>query len=584
MKNKEIAEIFTGIADLMEILGEDRFRINSYRKTARLLEDLTDDIAAIAEAGKLLDLPGVGKSTAGKIQEFLATGKVSFRQELLGKVPPRLPEMLEVPGLGPKTVAKLWQQAKITSLAQLREALEKDDPRLAAVEGLGARKIHNLLEGLALMESSGGRILLDDADARAQELIEVVSRCKGAARVAAAGSLRRGRETVGDIDLLCQAPESAGERIIETFASASPVKRVLARGVTKASVVLEGDVQADLRVVPKKSFGAALQYFSGSKEHNVRLREIAVKMGLKLNEYGLFKADRQIAGADEQDIYGRLGLAFVPPELREDRGEVQAAAAGKLPKLVEMSDIRGDLHMHTTASDGRGTIDQMIRACRDRGYSYMCISEHSKSQIQANGLDENRLAAHVEAIRKAAAGYDDIHVFVGVEVDIFKDGSLDLKADALAELDFVTASPHTALSLGRKEATRRIIAAIEHPCVRSIGHPSGRLINARPGMEIDIDEIAVAAAANDVALEINAHPMRLDLRDVHVRAALQAGAKLVINTDAHAVEGLDVMRYGVITARRGWAEAEDIINTWPLAKLSKWLKSRPLGAQAKARG
>ncbi|MHC4981603.1 MAG: DNA polymerase/3'-5' exonuclease PolX [Planctomycetota bacterium] len=574
MKNKEIAEVFSGIADLMEILGEDRFRINSYRKSARLLEDLTDDVESIAEAGRLKDLPGVGKSTAEKIQEFLDTGKVSLHQQLLGKVPPQLPEMLGVPGVGPKTVAKLWKQANVTSLAQLREALQKDDPRLQEVEGLGAKKIRQLLDGLTFMESSGGRILLDDAEARAGELMGVVKRCKGARRATAAGSLRRGRETVGDIDLLCEASQSAAGKIIESFANAPAVRRVLAKGSTKGTVVLEGEVQADLRVVPKKSFGAALQYFSGSKEHNVRLREIAVKKGLKLNEYGLFRGSAQIAGSDEEGIYAKLGLSFVPPELREDRGEVEAAIEGKLPGLIELSDVRGDLHMHTKASDGRNTIDEMIQACRDRGYKYMCISEHSKSQIQANGLDEKRLVEHADAVRRAAGRYSDIHVFVGIEVDIFKNGSLDLSDDVLRELDFVTASPHTALSMGRKEATKRIIAAIKNPYVHCVGHPSGRLINSRPGMEIDIDEIAAAAAANKVALEINAHPMRLDLRDVHVRAAVQAGAKIVINTDAHVAEGLDLMGYGVLTARRGWAEAKDVINTYSLAQLKKWIGER----------
>ncbi|HUS47984.1 MAG TPA: DNA polymerase/3'-5' exonuclease PolX [Phycisphaerae bacterium] len=574
MKNKEIAGIFSGIADLMEILGEDRFRINSYRRSARVVSDLADDIAAVAEAGRLTELPGVGKSTAEKIQEFLTTGKVTLHEELLAKVPPQLQQLLAVPGLGPKTAAKLWKQASITSLAELRQAIEKDDPRLTEVEGLGAKKIRQLWEGVSFMESSGGRILLDDADARARELVEAISRRQGAGRVTAAGSLRRGKETIGDIDLLCQAPQSAAGKIIAAFTEAPAVKRVLAKGSTKASVVLDGEVQADLRVVPKRSFGAALQYFSGSKEHNVRLREIAVKKGLKLNEYGLFAGSRQVAGSDEDGIYERLGLCFVPPELREDRGEVEAALEGKLPALIEFSDISGDLHMHTTASDGRNTIDEMIQACRDRGYEYMCISEHSKSQIQANGLDEKRLAAHAEAVRKAAGKYRDIRVLVGIEVDIFKDGELDFEADVLEELDFVTASPHTALSLGRKEATKRIIAAIEHPCVHCIGHPSGRLINSRPGMEIDIDAIAAAAAANNVALEINAHPMRLDLRDVHVRAALQAGAKLVINTDAHIAEALDLMKYGVITARRGWAEPKDVINTYSTAELKKWIGGR----------
>jgi DNA polymerase (family 10) len=337
---------------------------------------------------------------------------------------------------------------------------------------------------------------------------------------------------------------------------------------------VDGRIQADLRVVPAESFGAALQYFTGSKAHNIRLRELAVKKGWRLNEYGLFEGDKRLAGAEEEGIYQALGLAFVPPELREDRGEVEAAAEGQLPELLRLEDIRGDLHVHTTASDGANTVEEMIAACRQRGYAYLAICDHSKSQIQANGLDEERLAEHVAAIRAAAKKHKGITVLAGIEVDVFKDGRLDFGADVLAELDFVTASPHSALGLGRQEATQRLIRAIEQPHVHCIGHASGRLINERPGMEIDIEAIAAAAAANDVALEINAHPWRLDLRDTHVRAATRAGAKILINTDAHNLDGLDMMRYGVTTARRGWATAADVVNTFPTKKLKQWLAKK----------
>ncbi|MHC4295021.1 MAG: PHP domain-containing protein, partial [Planctomycetota bacterium] len=373
---------------------------------------------------------------------------------------------------------------------------------------------------------------------------------------------------------LCEASKAAAPKIIETFTSAQDVQRVLASGSTKGSVVLTGDVQADLRVVESKSFGAALSYFTGSKEHNVRLRELAIRKGLKLNEYGLFDGEKQIAGKSESEIYEALDLAFVVPELREDRGEIDAAVAHKLPELIELKDIRGDLHVHTNASDGHNTIGEMIEAAQARGYKYLAICDHSKSQIQANGLDEKRLAGHVEAIRAAAKEYKDIVVLAGCEVDIFKDGSLDFAADVLGELDFVTASAHSALSQGRSDATARTIRAIETPGVHCIGHPSGRLINKRAGMELDIDEIAAAAAANDVALEINAHYWRLDLRDVHVRAAIAAGAKMLINTDAHDISDLDMMLYGVTTARRGWATPADVINTWSSAKLRKWLQRK----------
>ncbi|HUU59649.1 MAG TPA: DNA polymerase/3'-5' exonuclease PolX [Phycisphaerae bacterium] len=574
MKNPEIADIFESIADLLEILDEQPFRVNSYRRAARAIGDLSEAIEDVAAAGRLQEIAGIGKSTAQKIQEYLDAGKVALHQELLSKVPPKLPELLDVPGLGPKTAAKLWNRAQITSIAELEHAIENEPERLTAVEGMGARKVRQIWESLAFLKSTGGRIRLGEAAAIVEALIESVRKSKGAKRVVAAGSYRRGRETVGDIDLLCQATKAAAPGIIERFAEAPDVRRVAAKGDTKGSVVLDRDVQADLRVVAAGSFGAALAYFTGSKEHNIRVRELAVKKGLKLNEYGLFQGDKQIAGAEEGEIYEALGLAYVPPELREDRGEVDAAVEHRIPELLELGDIRGDLHVHSTASDGLHTVAEMIDACRARGYQYVAFCDHSKSQIQANGLDEHRLAEHAAAIRKAAGKHKDILVLAGVEVDIFKDGSLDFEADVLAELDFVTASAHSALSTGRDETTRRLVRAIESPHVRCIGHPSGRIINSRPGMELDIEPVARAAAANDVALEINAHWMRLDLRDTHVRAALDAGAKILINTDAHSIADLDNMRYGVITARRGWATADHVVNTWSPRKLRAWLADR----------
>ena len=574
MKNSEIAGIFGRMADLLELLGEDRFRVNSYRKSARVIDELTEAVEDIAGAGRLTEIPGVGKSTAEKIEQYLRTGRIEQYEQLRAKVPPDVPDLLEIAGLGPKSVAKLWKQAEINSVSELKEAIESDPERLIALEGFGEKKVQQISESLAFAESAGERIRLDEATALGEALTDAVARCKGAKRVMAAGSLRRGRETIGDIDILCEASKAAGPKIIDAFATGETVVRVLARGETKGSVVLEGDVQADLRVVPRGSFGAALAYFTGSKDHNIRLRERAIQRGWKLSEYGLFEGDKQIAGRDEEGIYEAMGMEFVPPELREDRGELAAAESRKLPTLIELEDMRGDLHMHTVASDGRNTIAEMIEACRARGYRYMAICDHSKSEIQANGLDADRLAAHVEDIHETARKYEDIVVLAGIEVDIFKDGSLDFGSDVLEQLDFVTASAHSALSQRRPDATRRLIQAIETPHVHCIGHPSGRLINKRAGMEIDIDEIARAAAANGVALEINAHPWRLDLRDVHVRAAIAAGAKIIISTDAHETDGLDLMRYGVITARRGWATPADVVNTYTPAKLKKWLKGK----------
>jgi DNA polymerase (family 10) len=573
MKNREIAAVFAQMADLMEILDEDPFRVNSYRKAARSLEELTEAVEDLAAAGRLTEISGIGKSMAQKITQYLAKGEVTAHQELLKRVPHGLPGLLAVPGMGPKTLAKLWKQAGVTALEELKSALA-DPARMEAIKGMGPRKAQQLLESLAFLESGAQRVRLDQAEALAAPLIDAVKEDRSAKRVLAAGSLRRGKETIGDIDLLCEASPSAAARIIAGFTAATGVTRVLAKGGTKGSVLLDGDIQADLRVIGKKSFGAALMYFTGSKDHNVRLRELAAKKGLKLNEYGLFRNDEAIAGPDEEGVYKALGMPFIPPELREDRGEVAAAVEGRLPKLLESSDIRGDLHVHTTASDGMNTIEEMIAACRSRGYAYFAICDHSKSQVQARGLDEKRLTRHVAEIRRAGKKFDDILVLTGVEVDIFKDGSLDFEPDVLEGLDFVTASPHSALSQGASDATPRLIKAIESGCVHCIGHPSGRLINARPGMELDIEAIASAAARHNVALEVNADPARLDLRDTHVRVAIAARAKIVVNTDAHSVAGLDLMRYGVRNARRGWATAADVINAYPPDKLLKWLKDR----------
>jgi len=576
MNNQQIADVFEEMADVMEILGEDRFRVNSYRKVARVLAETAQDVAGLAEKGKLESLPGVGKGAAGRIAELLETGKLAQHQELLERIPPGLPELLTIQGLGPKTVGKLWKQGRVESLDDLKATLARTPCPLEQIEGLGAKKLSAVAEAIEFAAGAARRHRLDEARAVAEPLKQRVADCQGAGRVEVAGSTRRWRETVGDIDLLCEADKKNAAAVMEAFTSADGVTKVLAKGATKSSLLVNDAIQVDLRVVGGESFGAALQYFTGSKDHNVALRELAIKRKWKLNEYGLFDAKgKQLAGADEEGIYGKLGLAWVCPELREDRGEVAAAGEGKLPELVTLDDIRGDLHMHTVASDGHNSIEEMIEACRARGYQYMAVTDHSKSQVQANGLSERRLAEHCEAIRKAAKKYKDIVVMTGIEVDILKDGRLDFGDDVLAELDFVTASPHSALSQKRDAATARLIKAIENPHVDVIGHPSGRLIGQRAGMELDIARIAAAAAANDTALEVNAHPMRLDLRDVHVRAAVEAGAKLLICTDAHdaAPDGhLSLMPYGVHTARRGWARAADVVNTWPPAKLKKWLR------------
>jgi DNA polymerase (family 10) len=582
MNKTLLAELFGQMADLMEILGEDRFRVISYRTASRVVAESTADLEALAKAGQLQTLPGIGKSTEAKILEYIQTGQIARHQELLAKVPPGLAGLLRLQHLGPKTALKLWKELDIRSLDDLREVLANHPERIEDLPGMGAKKVALLKESAEFTTSASGRHRIDEALEIAAMLESAVKACKGVDELALAGSARRWRETVGDIDILVSAGQKSAARIMEAFRSCQAVTKVLAGGQTKCSVIVNGKVQADLRVVGKESFGAALQYFTGSKDHNVALRGIAIKHGWKLNEYGLFeekegKQGRRIAGADEEGIYRKLGLAWVPPELRENRGEIEAAAAGKLPRLLEEADIQGDLHMHTTATDGAGSITDMIESCRAMGYKYLAITDHSRSQPQTGGLSPKALLEHAAAVRAAAKDYPDMLVLAGTECDILKDGTLDYPDDVLAKLDFVLAAPHAALNAKGPAATERLLRAIANPHVHAIAHPTGRLINERAGMEVDIQRICQAAAEGGVALEVNAHPLRLDLRDVHVQAAVKAGAKLVICTDAHTpgpAGDLALMRYGVATARRGWATPDDVINAWPAGKLRAFLQQR----------
>jgi DNA polymerase (family 10) len=572
MKNAEVAQQFNQIADLMEILGENTFRIISYRRAAHVIETMAQDIDDVSRQGKLTDVAGIGESTAAKVQEYLTTGKITRLEELKGSCPSGLTDLMRLPGLGPKTAMKLWKECGIDSLDALRLVVEREPGRLLGMKGMGAKKVQAICDSIAAVASAQGRLRLADAAALAEAMLAHVRNIEGVERAEAAGSLRRGRDSVGDIDLLCQAPAKLGRRIVDEFTRYRGVVRVLAAGETKGSVLLTKGAQADLRVVEASSFGAALAYFTGSKDHNVRLRERAMQRGWKLNEYALLDGSRRIAGADEAGIYQALGLALIPPELREDRGEIQAAERGELPELLEPGDMRGDLHMHTTASDGLNSIDEMIQAARTRGYRYIAITDHSQGQHQAGGLHEPELLEHLAEIRRAAERHKDIVVLASCEVDIKKDGSLDYPDKVLAQLDMVVASPHAALALGRREATQRLLRAAQHPRVNVIAHPTGRIVNGRPGMDVDIEELAAVAGANKVALEVNADPARLDLSDTAVRAAIGAGAKIAISSDAHSVGGLEVMKYGVTTARRGWATRKDVINAWSERELLAFIR------------
>ncbi len=572
MVNQELARIFDEIADLMEITGGDPFRINSYRRAARTIEEWTEDLAAVAERNELQKIPGIGKGTAERIHQYLDEGHITLHQELLAQVPPRLPQLLKIPGLGPKKVRALYQELGIKNVDQLRAAIEAG--KVEKLAGFGQKSAQKILEGMDFLARSAGRTPLGLAWLIAHSLRDTIAGFKGVKRVEIAGSLRRGCETIGDIDLLCEADD--GEATVKAFTALPEVNQVLAAGDTKGSILVTnprgGDIQVDLRVVPHESFGAAWQYFTGSKQHNIRLRELAVKKDWRLNEYGLFDGDKSLAGAREEDIYRKLGFQPMPPEVREDRGEIEAK--GKLPDLVTLDDVRGDLHVHTTDSDGRNSIEELAEAARQRGYSYLAITNHSKSSVIANGLSTERLLEHVEEIRNVNKKLKGITLLAGVECDILSDGSLDYPDKVLAQLDYVVASIHAGMQQNRDRVTKRSLAALENPYVCALGHPSGRLIGARDAMDLDWEKIIETAARCGTALELNCSWQRLDLKDVHVRAAIDAGCRIVIATDSHDIQQLDQMHFGIQTARRGWAIKKHVLNTLTAAELKKWIKAK----------
>ncbi len=570
--NADVARVFSEIADLLEIKGESAFRVNSYRRVARTLDDLAGDINDLAGRGELAGLAGVGKSSAEKIQELLDTGRMALRESLIDEVPESLLELLKIPGVGPKKVAVLWRERRISSIADLKNAIDTDS--LAGLKGFGKKSIEQIRQGITFLESSAGRRLIGTARRVAEQLCDAARGFAGAGRVEYAGSLRRGRETVGDLDLLCASDDGAS--IIKRFTELSGVTQVLAAGATKGSVLYEyrprRTIQIDLRVVPEESFGAAWQYFTGSQAHNVRLRELAVKRGWSLNEYGLSEGDRVIASRDEADIYAALGLPCYPPEFREDRFEFEL---DEIPAdLLTLADIRGDLHMHTTASDGTATPAQMADAARRRGYEYICITDHSGSSTIANGLSAERMREHIAAVRDADRQNPEITVLIGAEVDILAEGRLDYPDDLLAQLDFVVASIHYGMGRDVAVNTQRTLAAMRNPYVNVIGHPSGRLLNRREAMPLDIEAICAEAARTGTALEINASPYRLDLKDTHARLAHELGAVVSVNTDTHNTDDFEDMKFGVMTARRAGLRTADVLNTWPLDRIREFVSKK----------
>ncbi|MEM7682665.1 MAG: DNA polymerase/3'-5' exonuclease PolX [Planctomycetota bacterium] len=587
--NRALAAVLGRMAEASELLGVSRFKVNALARASQLMEELVDDVAGMSREA-LLDLPGVGEGLADRVQEFVDTGKVAEHDKLLGRLPPGLLDLLDVPNLGPKKVRLMWQDAGVESVDGLRAAI--DDGRLEKLKGFGAKTVANLERDLAFAAQSAGRSRVDLADAVARAMLGVLRELPGVQRAECAGSLRRGKETIGDVDLLVACGEASRiAGVFDAFAGHPWVTDVLLRGETKCSVRVEAGLQADLRVVSPEVFGAAWMYFTGSKDHNVKLRERAIAQGMRLNEYGLAKGrtskkERDDAGYDgpdgavvaaetEESVYAALGLGWVPPELREGRDEVERAEVGTLPELLELSDIRAELHAHTTASDGVWSIQELAMAAAGRGCHTVAVTDHSKGQAQANGLSAERLLAHIDDVHAAAEELvGTIRVLAGSEVDILADGSLDYDDDVLARLGMVVASPHAALSQDPKKATARLIKAIENPFVHVVGHPTGRLVQKRKGLDPDMRAVCEAAAEHGVALEINANAYRLDLRDAHARLALELGCKLSINTDAHGPGDLDQLRYGVATARRAGATKADVINCLDAPGLATFLESR----------
>jgi DNA polymerase (family 10) len=577
LENKEIARVLAETADLMEIAAEDGFRIRSYRNGASAVESNPDRIEDILRdpARKVTDIPGIGKGLAAVLEQIAASGSCDRRDQLLEKFPPTALEFLKIQGLGPKSIALIFEHFRITTIDQL-ETLCREQ-KLRELPRMGAKLEEKVLRSIAQYRVRSGRYLLSYAETMADELIAALQAVEGVEAVTPAGSLRRGRETVGDLDLLVTGPNAT--RALDAFVKYPRVEEVLGHGENKASAKVgrEG-LQVDVRALPRESFGAALQYFTGSKDHNVAIRTRAVRMGFKLSEYGLFRSGDEtlVAAATEDSIYQTLGLPWIPPELRENSGEIEAAAEGRLPELVDLGQVRGDVHMHTTETDGRASLEEMAEAGRQRGYEYVAITDHSKALAMANGLDEKRAVAFAREVRERnQEGALGIRIFSGIECDILKDGAMDLANDALAELDLVIGSVHSHMNLEAAEMTDRLLRALECPHLRILGHPTGRILLHRDPFRFDFERVAAEAARRGVWLEINASPERLDLHGALIRSAKAKGARFTVSTDAHHPQHLANMRYGVLTARRGWLGPKDILNTLAAADFAAAIHAKP---------
>jgi DNA polymerase (family 10) len=589
MENREVARVLRETAQLLEIDGAIIGRYRSYEKAAELIASLAESIEVLArDPEKLEELPGIGERMAEHIREILSTGDYALRKKLLKKYPLTMLEMLSVQSLGPKKALILWREFNCCTVDQLEQLAREG--KLRDLAGFGEKTEQNILKAIEVFKKISGRFVIPTAQHEAEKLIAYIQRYgkpgKPIRSITPAGSLRRWKETIGDLDfLLTYAPETKAEEleaIKEHILGYGELEQVLARGENKVSFRVAKGLQVDVRLLRPENYGAALIYFTGSKEHNVTLRGRAIKMGYTLNEYALatLKDERRVAGSTEEEVYSKLKLDFIPPELRENCGEIEAAEQHRLPKLIEQSDLRGDLQMHTTESDGRHSIEQMAQAARKIGYEYVAITDHSKAVTVANGMDETRTREHARRIR--AAKVSGIRILAGIEVDILKDGRLDLADEVLAELDIVVASIHSFMNMERAEITERMLAAIENPYVQIIGHPTGRILLRRDAMAYDMERILDAARRRGVIMECNAAPDRLDLKDAYLRMAKDRGVRVVISTDAHSIKNLELMRYGVQMARRGWIEKKDVLNALPLEQMLAALRPKPNAASKKA--
>ena len=586
--NSDLSDLFRTLAALMDIKGESTFKAIAFSKVSRILKDSTVDLAEAVREGKLKEMEGIGASSQRIIEQFVKTGKSEDFEEVAASVPAGLIPMLEIPGLGPKTIALLWKERKITSLEELIKAM--DGGKLDGLKGIGGKKIEAIKLGIELRAQASQRVGIVDALEIGEDIYKEVCKLPAVMKAEICGSLRRRKETIGDIDIVCALKDSKqSEAVAAAFVKLPLVSRVLAQGATKSSVLTKIGLQVDLRIVPADSFGAAVQYFTGSKEHNTKLRGLAQTKGMTLNEWGLYRVAeydksekkagmapkaKPVASKTEEDIYAALGMEWMEPTIREDRGEIEAAGTKKLPKLIRIENIRGDLHTHTTASDGKASIEQMAEAAMALGYEYLAITDHSKSSVIANGLSVERLMKHAAEIRKVSDKLKGITLLAGCEVDILIDGRMDYEDAVLKELDIVVGSPHASLKQDSAKATDRILRAIENRYVTLIGHPTGRIIFGREGLPLNFPRIFKAAAETGTALEINAAYPRLDLNDANSYGALKAGVKLSIDTDAHHIDQLKEMRFGIFVAQRAWATAGDVINCMPLGKLKEFIRKK----------